>query len=168
MKSRIDKILICYTEVLLICAEACFKLEDEILDISLDLSANRLHVRLEGHPDQLPVLTDIFAEQHGLSTCEEIRRERRVEPVVELFRYDDTVRRKIAESGLLATILSAKSDLAFYPTIILGKDVALDKNGFLLVQKAGSHTSDVSKHHLFPLPFCEVPSNPALEQDLGW
>lgn len=168
MKSRIDEILIRYAEVLLIYAEACFELEDKISDADLNLSVNRLRARFEGHPDQLPALTNAFVEQHGLSMREEIRRERRVELAAESFRYDDIIRWKTAESELPVAILGAKFDSALYPTTIPGKDVTLDKNGFLLVQKAESRTFDVSKHYLFPLPLREVSLNPALVQNPGW
>lgn len=168
MKSRIDEILIRYAEVLLIYAEACFELEDKISDADLNLSVNRLRARFEGHPDQLPALTNAFVEQHGLSMREEIRRERRVELAAESFRYDDIIRWKTAESELPVAILGAKFDSALYPTTIPGKDVTLDKNGFLLVQNAESRTFDVSKHYLFPLPLREVSLNPALEQNPGW
>ena len=49
-----------------------------------------------------------------------------------------------------------------------GKDVILDKNGFILVQNAESRTFDSSKDYLFPLPLREVSLNPNLKQNPNW
>ena len=76
---------------------------------------------------------------------DEIRRERRVELAAESFRYDDIIRWKTAETELPAAILGAKFDPELYPSTVPGKDVILDKNGFILVQNAESRTFDSSK-----------------------
>lgn len=168
MKSRIDEILIRYAEVLLTFAEASFELDDKISDDDLELSINALRKRFEGHPNQLPPLTNAFVEEHGLSMRDEIRRERRVELAAESFRYDDIIRWKTAEIELPTAILGAKFDAELYPSTVPGKDVILDKNGFILVQSAESRTFDSSKHYLFPLPLREVSLNPALMQNPNW
>lgn len=54
------------------------------------------------------------------------------------FRYDDIIRWKTAETELPAAILGAKFDPELYPSTVPGKDVILDKNGFILVQNAES------------------------------
>lgn len=99
---------------------------------------------------------------------DEIRRERRVELAAESFRYDDIIRWKTAETELPAAILGAKFDPELYPSTVPGKDVILDKNGFILVQNAESRTFDSSKDYLFPLPLREVSLNPNLKQNPNW
>ena len=168
MKSRIDEILIRYAEVLLTFAEASFELDDRISDEDLNLSVNALRNRFEGDPNRLPDLTNAFVAEHGLSMRDEIRRERRVELAAESFRYDDIIRWKTAETELPAAILCAKFDPELYPSTVPGKDVILDKNGFILVQNAESRTFDSSKDYLFPLPLREVSLNPNLKQNPNW
>ena len=168
MKSRIDEILIRYAEVLLTFAEASFELDDRISDEDLNLSVNALRNRFEGDPNRLPDLTNAFVAEHGLSMRDEIRRERRVELAAESFRYDDIIRWKTAETELPAAILGAKFDPELYPSTVPGKDVILDKNGFILVQNAESRTFDSSKDYLFPLPLREVSLNPNLKQNPNW
>ena len=99
---------------------------------------------------------------------DEIRRERRVELAAESFRYDDIIRWKTAETELPVAILGAKFDPELYPSTVPGKDVILDKNGFILVQNAESRTFDSSKDYLFPLPLREVSLNPNLKQNPNW
>lgn len=168
MKSTIDEILIRYAEVLLMYAEASFELEDKISDTDLNLSVNALRARFDGHSDRLPDLTNAFANQHGLSLREEIRRERRVELAGESFRYEDIVRWKTAEVDLPLPILGAKFDQEVYPDTKPGSGVILDDKGFILVQKASTRTFEVDKSYLFPLPLRELSLNPRLVQNPNW
>lgn len=168
MKSTIDEILIRYAEVLLIYAEATYELSDQITDSDLDISVNMLRKRFAGHPDQLPDLTNTFVVKNGLNMREEIRRERRVELCFESFRYDDLIRWKTAETELPRAILGAKFDKDTYPDVIPGKDIILDNDGFILVQRKESRSFDLNKHYLFPLPLREISLNTKLEQNPGW
>lgn len=168
MKSTIDEILIRYAEVLLMYAEASFELEDKISDTDLNLSVNALRGRFEGYPDRLPTLTNEFAERHGLSLREEIRRERRVELAGESFRYEDIIRWKTAEVELPLPVLGAKFDQTAYPGTKPGGGVILDDNGFILAQKASTRSFEADKDYLFPLPLRELSLNPNLVQNPNW
>lgn len=164
----VDDILIRYAEVLLIYAEATYEMNEEISDEDLNLSINLLRDRFAGHPNQLPHLTNAFVRQNGLDMRDEIRRERRAELSGEGFRYDDIIRWKIAEKELPRAILGIKFDAEAYPNMIPGKDVILDKNGFIMVQSKESRTFDVNKDYLFPLPLKQLALNPNLKQNPGW
>lgn len=98
---------------------------------------------------------------------DEIRRERRVELAAESFRYDDIIRWKTAETELPAAILGAKFDPELYPSTVPGKDVILDKNGFILVQNAESRTFDSSKI-IFSLCRCAGFAESEFEAESWW
>lgn len=168
MSSRIDEILIRYAEVLLTYAEASYELNNQISDADLDISINVLRNRFANDPNKLPPLTNTFVKQHGLDMREEIRRERRVELVTESLRYDDLIRWKTAEIELPQEILGAKFDQLAYPDMIPGKDVNLNKEGFLIVQIGKSRMFDAQKDYLFPLPLREITLNPNLKQNPNW
>lgn len=168
MKSTIDEILIRYAEVLVTYAEAAYELNESISNEDLDLSINALRERFKDDPNRLPDLTNEFVDQHQLSMREEIRRERRVELCGESFRYDDLIRWKTAELELPQTILGAKFDASVYTDIVPGKDINLNEEGFILVQKGESRTFDVEKHYLFPLPLRETSLNKNLIQNPNW
>lgn len=168
INSRIDEILIRYAEVLVTYAEACYELNDQITDEELNISINTLRKRFEGDPNQLPDLTNAFVTAHGLDMREEIRRERRVELCGEAFRYDDLIRWKTAETDMPTAILGIKFDQQAYPDVVPGKDVNLDENGFILVQKKESRMFDPNKDYLFPLPLRELSLNTELTQNPGW
>ena len=164
----VDEILIRYAEVLLIYAEASYELENRISDADLNLSINALRDRFKDDPNCLPHLTNEFISLHGLNMRDEIRRERRSELSGEAVRYDDIIRWKIAEQELSRAILGAKFDENAYPNIKPGKDIMLDDNGFILVQKKESRSFDASKNYLYPLPLREMSLNPNLTQNPGW
>lgn len=168
MASRIDEILIRYAEVLVTYAEACYELNDEISDEDLNISINTLRDRFKDSPDKLPHLTNSFVTQHGLNMRDEIRRERRVELCGECLRYDDIIRWKIAENELPREILGAKFDQEKYPSVVPGKDINVDTNGFILVQTKESRSFDVNKNYLLPLPLREISLNSNLIQNPNW
>ncbi len=168
IQSKIDEILIRYAEVLLIYAEASYELSDAISDEDLDRSVNTLRNRFAGHPDCLPGLTNAFVREHGLDMREEIRRERRVELCSESFRYDDLIRWKTAEIELPRAILGAMFDQSAYPSVVVGKDINVSDDGFIIVQAASSRSFDPEKDYLFPLPLRERSLNPQLSQNPGW
>lgn len=164
----VDEILLRYAEVLLIYAEATYELEGRISDEDLDRTVNLLRDRFKGDKNCLPHLTNAFVEQHDLDMREEIRRERRAELSGEALRYDDIIRWKIAETELPRAILGAKFDPEAYPDLKPGKDILLDENGFILVQKKEARSFDVNKNYLYPLPLREISLNPNLKQNPGW
>lgn len=164
----VDEILLRYAEVLLIYAEAIYELDGQISDADLDRTVNQLRDRFKGDENCLPHLTNAFVEQHGLNMREEIRRERRAELSGEALRYDDIIRWKIAETELARAILGAKFDQDAYPNLKPGKDIYLDEEGFILVQKKEARSFDVNKNYLYPLPLREISLNPNLKQNPGW
>lgn len=168
IRSVIDEILIRYAEVLLVYAEATYELNDRIDDADLDISINEIRRRFDNSPDQLPNLTNDFVTAHGLDMREEIRRERRVELAAEAFRYDDLIRWKTAETELPQDILGAKFDKEAYPNIKPGKDINLNKEGFIVVQSKKTRFFDINKNYLFPLPLRELSLNKELKQNEGW
>lgn len=168
LASRIDEILIRYAEVLLTYAEATYELNDQISDNDLDISINVLRNRFANDPNKLPPLTNTFVKEHGLNMREEIRRERRVEMVSESLRYDDLIRWKTAEIELPQEVLGAKFDEMAYPTMIPGKDINLNKDGFIIVQAGKSRMFDTTKDYLFPLPLREISLNSNLKQNPNW
>ena len=164
----VNNILLRYAEVLLIYAEATYELKGTISDNELNQSINLLRDRFNGYPNQLPHLTNAFVKEHGLDMRDEIRRERRAELSGEGFRYDDIIRWKIAEKELARPILGIQFDKEAYPDIVVGSDVILDENGFIIVQSGTSRSFDPSKDYLYPLPLRELSLNPNLEQNPGW
>lgn len=164
----VDEILIRYAEVLLIYAEATYELEGKISDEDLNCTINLLRDRFLGDPNCLPHLTNEFVTKNGLNMRDEIRRERRSELSGEALRYDDIIRWKIAEMELPRPILGAKFDASVYPDIKPGKDILLDENGFILVQKKEARSFDVKKNYLYPLPLREISLNPDMKQNPGW
>lgn len=168
MKLWIDEILICYVEVLLIFVEVSFELDDWIFDEDLNFFVNVFCNCFEGDFNWLLDLINVFVVEYGLSMCDEICCECRVEFVVELFCYDDIICWKMVEMELFVVILGVKFDLEFYLFIVFGKDVILDKNGFILVQNVESCMFDSLKDYFFFLLLCEVLLNLNLKQNFNW
>lgn len=98
-----------------------------------------------------------------LNMLAEIRRERRIELAGEGHRYDDINRWKIAEYVLPKAIKGVKFQQKYYPNTIPGKDIILDENGFIIVEKSDSRFFKDPKNYLFPLPLREIALNPNLK-----
>ncbi len=163
-----DFILMRYAEVLLNYAEATYELSGSISDADLDLSVNQLRKRVG-----MPNLTNAFvnganSKNARLNMLDEIRRERRTELAGEGFRYDDLIRWKEAEKLLPRQILGCKFQQSYYENTIPGKDVNLDKNGFIIVQTTDTRSFSDPKNYLFPLPLREIALNANLKQNTGW
>lgn len=163
-----DYILMRYAEVLLNYAEASFELDDYISDQDLDISINELRRRVD-----MPSLTNAFIENavakgYAMNMRDEIRRERRVELAGEGYRYSDIIRWKIAENILPNSIRGAKFQENRYPGVVIGKDVILDDEGFIIVENSKARTFENPKNYLFPLPLRELSLNPKLIQNQGW
>jgi hypothetical protein len=163
-----DYIVMRYAEVLLNYAEACYELDGSISDADLDLSINKLRTRVG-----MLKLTNIFiTEQKGkgysMSMLEEIRRERRVELAGEGYRYDDIIRWKLAENVLPNTILGTKFHQKIYPATVVGTDVFLNGEGFIVTENDEKRSFKDPKNYLFPLPLRELSLNNKLTPNTGW
>ena len=78
------------------------------------------------------------------------------------------IRWKTAEIELPQEVLGAKFDEMAYPTMIPGKDINLNKDGFIIVQAGKSRMFDTTKDYLFPLPLREISLNSNLKQNPNW
>lgn len=160
-----------YAEILLIYAEAKAEL-GECVQEDLDKSVNLLRKRV-GMPNM--VITDLkkdpksdFPEIPVL--LDEIRRERRVELAIEGMRYDDLMRWK-AGKLLEKTVRGMKFVQEQYPTVVVGKHIDVDKDGFILPYwniLPNGRKFDESKHYYFPLPTEELVINKNLKQNPNW
>ena len=163
-----DQILMRSAEVLLNYAEATYELTGAISDADLDLSINKLRKRVG-----MPNLTNAFVRGGNpaslqLNMLDEIRRERRIELAGEGFRRNDLVRWKLAEKELTGAILGVKFQQASYPKLVVGKDISVDPNGFILAQTAATRFFVAPKNYLFPVPLREIALNSKLTQNTGW
>ncbi len=187
-----------YGEVLLNYAEAKAEL-DNLTQMDADISLNLIKTRA-GMPKLMinavvpdPILQRQYKNASGLLVLE-IRRERRVELVMEGFRYYDLIRWK--EGHLLAEPFlgqyfpgkgeydldnDGKKDLAvvdvkpanpvagmqYFP---LKPDRALSngESGNLVIHPKVTKVFDEIKDYLFPLPTTELLLNPKLKQNPGW
>lgn len=160
-----------YAEALLIYAEAKAEL-GECTQADLDLSVNILRKRA-GMPDMRidQLVKDPMSDFPSLSVLiDEIRRERRVELALENMRYDDLMRWK-AGKLLEKTVRGMKFVQSQYPTVVIGKHIDVDSEGFILPYwniLPNGRKFDESKHYYFPLPTEELVINKNLKQNLGW
>lgn len=160
-----------YAEALLIYAEAKAEL-GECTQADLDLSVNILRKRA-GMPDMRidQLVKDPMSDFPSLSVLiDEIRRERRVEFALENMRYDDLMRWK-AGKLLEKTVRGMKFVQSQYPTVVIGKHIDVDSEGFILPYwniLPNGRKFDESKHYYFPLPTEELVINKNLKQNLGW
>jgi len=102
----------------------------------------------------------------------EIRRERTVELAFEGFRRDDLRRWKTAEQVMPLAIRGVKFVGTEYQqrdsTLVVGTDIQVDANGFVVVEAAGSRQF-LPKHYLDPIPLQQVQlSKGTLTQNPGW
>lgn len=160
-----------YAEALLVYAEAKAEL-GECTQADLDLSVNLLRKRA-GMPDMRidQLVKDPMSDFPSLPVLiDEIRRERRVEFALENMRYDDLMRWK-AGKLLEKTVRGMKFVQSQYPTVVIGKHIDVDSEGFILPYwniLPNGRKFDESKHYYFPLPTEELVINKNLKQNLGW
>lgn len=157
-----------YAEVLLIFAEAVYEKNGFISDDQLNISINDLRSRAN-----MPPLTNTFVSSHNLNMLEEIRRERTVELAFEGYRRDDLRRWGTAVNILPMAIRGVKFMGTEYqrkfPNLVIGKDIQVDEDGFIVVQPSTARKFEVPKHWLTPLPLQQVQlSNGTLKQNPGW
>lgn len=156
-----------YGEGLLILAEALYEKNNQITDAELDLTINELRKRVN-----MPALTNQFVTENGLDMQNEIRRERTVELAFEGYRRDDLRRWGIADDVLPKALKGVKfvgSEFEQkYPELIVGQNLQVDENGFILTENANSRKFE-SKHWLSPIPLKQVQlSKGTLKQNPGW
>jgi hypothetical protein len=169
-----------YAEALLINAEAHAELGTCTQNV-LNNTINKLRERA-GMPDLVlanlpkdPALDSKYATFCGYipsALIREIRRERRVELVLENFRWDDLVRWK---AGKLLTVPGAARGMKFnayqYPGVQVGRDIYLDNQGYLSPYKIAlpsGRTFEEPKQYYFPIPIEELVINSNLSQSPGW
>ncbi|NBA85533.1 RagB/SusD family nutrient uptake outer membrane protein [Emticicia sp. CRIBPO] len=169
-----------FAEALLINAEANAELGTATQAV-LDATVNKLRKRA-GMPDLVmnnlpadPALDDKYAKFCGYTPSaliREIRRERRVELVMENFRWDDLVRWR---AGKLLTTPQATRGIKFkqyqYPGVVINRDIFLDSEGYLAPYKVSlpnGRTFQEPKQYYFPIPIEELVINKNLSQSPGW
>lgn len=169
-----------FAEALLINAEANAEL-GTCTQATLDITINKLRKRA-GMPDLMlsnlpedPLLDQKYIKFCGYapnSLIREIRRERRVELVMENFRWDDLVRWK---AGKLLNSPQATRGIKFkqyqYPGVVVNRDVFLDSEGYLAPYKVSlpnGRNFQEPKQYYFPIPIDELVINKKLIQSQGW
>ena len=195
-------------ELMLIYAEARAVL-NEITNDDLDLTINKLRERagydftkypgaklsLSNIPSD-PRLDAIYADKLDYSVSpilREIRRERRVELMMEGFRYEDLMRWK---AGNLFTVpvrgmKMTPDKIALYdgrmdkvnpvtqiketatPKIQIGNDVRVDSDGFIIPWPTSTTVINGvmpwnDRRYYYPIPLNEMLLNPNLTQNPGW
>ncbi len=190
-----------YAEILLIYAEAKAEL-GELNQGDLDASVNLIRRRV-GMPDMVlaelsvdPVLKAQYPNVSGAQEAAilEIRRERRVELILEGFRYDDLMRWKVGElmaemfmgmyfpsdgahdldqDGKIDVVILEELPEDRLPDVQywkLGEAFVLSEGdkGNLIVHPTIAKVFNESQHYFFPLPRTELLLNPNLSQNPGW
>lgn len=147
-----------YAEVLLIYAEARMeqgKLTQADLDISINLLRDRVGMV---HMDLA------FLAQHQMDVREEIRRERRVELLLEGHRYFD-VRRWEEGERLGEDIEGVKA--SWFPLLTApGSNFRISADGYLVAQ--WNRQFEAPKNYLWPVPNTQLERNANLGQNPGW
>jgi hypothetical protein len=155
-----------YAEVLLIYAEAKFKL-GQLTQAVVDATVNQLRNRVGMHN---MVLTELAT--WGLDVEKELHRERHIELAFEGMRLFDIYRwREGARMGKPVTGIRASiciSQLGANPFASNG----VDAHGDIIYEKStaegGGRNFDSSKMYLWPVPTSEITKNPNLVQNSGW
>ncbi|MDR7128128.1 hypothetical protein J2X69_000456 [Algoriphagus sp. 4150] len=152
-----DIIIMRYAEILLNYAEA--KLEQGTLtQDDLDQTINLLRERVGMHP---LVISELAS--WGMDLREEVRRERRVELMLEGQRYFDILRWKRGDllsgdvKGIKKEFIIRQNDVQNVPT---------DEEGYIVFLTG--NTFDQSKHYLWPIPLAQRDLNPNLTQNPNW
>ncbi len=190
-------------EVLLNYAEAMAEL-GEITQADIDISIKKLRDRVgmpnlnlafaSSNPD--PYLAQQYKNVSGVNQgiILEIRRERRIELVMEAFRWNDLMRWKeghlltrqykgmyFPHIGRFDFDRNGQDDVWIYEVgspsasgveiLKLGTEIILEngnKGGNILINPHISKVFDEAKDYLYPLPIQELQLNPNLKQNPGW
>ncbi|MGO1245127.1 MAG: RagB/SusD family nutrient uptake outer membrane protein [Sphingobacterium sp.] len=145
-----------YAEVLLTYAEAKME-QGSLTQADLDMSINLLRDRVGMKHMELN-----FLAAHNMDVRTEIRRERRVELVLEGHRYFDVRRWKEGEK-LAHDIEGVKA--SWFPQLA-GASYRKNGDGYLVVQ--WNRAFQAPKNYLWPVPQPQLERNPALGQNPGW
>lgn len=168
----VGEIIFRYAEALLIYAEARAEL-GEITQSDIDMTINKIRDRVGVPHLQLDnIASDPQWDYPTLSPIiNEIRRERRVELACEGLRLDD-IKRWHAHNVLLnKKPLGAKFIQANYPTMIIGKNVNIDANGYIDFYKVSfpkGYGFNPDRDYLDPIPSVELTLNEKISQNPGW
>lgn len=202
-KSANDMPIFRYAEVLLNYAEAKAErgtLTQADLDRSIKLIRDRVAMpnidmtAANANPDpyQAEMNTQVKGSNKGVIM--EIRRERRIELIIENFRWDDIMRWKegtimtkqfkgmyFPGLGSFDLDKDGKNDVLIYegtkPSVTniqllkLNSDITLEngnKGGNILINPNISKKFDENKDYLYPIPISERLLNPSLTQNPGW
>ena len=151
-----------YAEVLLNFAEAVYELQGRISDSDLDKSLNL--VRLRSNPNMVK-LSNALVDNNGLSTREEIRRERTVELTFEGFRIDDLKRWATAPVEMPQDQLGVKWKGTQFETLWANQSRQLNSEGCIIMY---DNRKWDDKLYLYPLPSDQLQLNPNIGQNPGW
>lgn len=157
-----------YPEVLLIYAEALYKLNGTLTQSEIDQTINRLRDRVGMHRMNLDEL-----REWNMDLWTELKRERRIELSFDGMRYADVMRWREGELRFGRAITGPSLAVCMND---LGKnpypDTGVDEFGDVIYEKSvkegGIRHFDASKHYLWPVPYEERLKNPLLGQNPGW
>jgi len=169
-KVDLDNIVLRYAEILLIYAEA--KTELNQIDASVLEAINMIRARAYGvamtATTQYPAITTV--NQAELRKV--IRRERRVEFVLEGLRYNDLLRWRLAEKVMNKKIIGVPLSKLDYPfpgmPVFDADDIPSYDALFSKVNILDTRSFDPAKHYIWPVPFAELSLNPDLGQNPNW
>ncbi len=200
-KGTVTGLMFRYAEVLLMYAEALYERNNTITNEQLDLTINALRIRagydfvkypkskLSNETVNLisdPRLDNIYAEKLDYTVSpmlREIRRERRVELMMEGMRREDLIRWKagrLMEVPLRGMKVTAAKEASYASGTLTqaipatkGTDYFLDGDGFIIGFPKASNVSNGTlvwedKYYYFPIPLADLELNPALFQSPGW
>jgi hypothetical protein len=167
-KSHNNLNVIRYPEVLLIYAEALYKLNGTLTQSEIDKTINLLRNRVKMHP----MILDELKQWH-MDLWTELKRERRIELSFDGMRYADIMRWKEGELRLGRAITGPSEKVCIND---LGKNPyksnGVDEFGDIIYEKStaegGIRHFDPKKHYLWPVPYEERVKNPLLGQNPGW
>jgi len=201
-RSENDMPVIRYAEVLLNYAEAKAEL-GTLTQADLDLSLNLLRTRVgmpglnlanaNANPDSYLAADYPLVTSAQKGAILEIRRERRIELVMETYRWDDILRWKCGQLvtrqfkgmyfpsvGKFDLDQDGKDDLWIYegnkPTasgiqlLKLGSEILLENgtSGNVIINSHISKVFDEAKDYFYPLPLEDLQLNENLDQNPGW
>lgn len=166
-----DRIICRFAEVLLTYAEA--KIELNEIDASVLNAINRVRARAYGVAVTATSAYPAITTTNATELKKIVRRERRVEFVLEGLRYMDLIRWKLAEKALTRPVIGlpdpAKQNRAKWPfpgITPIDDDGIPDYSGFgddvkILAQR----NFDKNRQYLWPIPNVDRIQNPGLEQN---
>lgn len=150
--------LIRYAEVLLTYAEARLE-QGALTQGDLDISINLLRDRVG-----MTRMDIDFLAANGMDLRHEIRRERRIELVLEGHRYFDVRRWK--EGERLAQDIEGVQAQWFPELTASNSSFRISEDGYLVAQ--WERRFEDPKHYLWPVPVTQIERNPNLTQNPGW